>query len=70
MAAKFEFEDLKDVSSARALLQQGLRTNSQARLLWQEVRVVSISQPLNILPLMHRPLLVPGSIESCLLVLE
>ena len=37
MAAKFEFEDLKDVASARALLQQGLRANSQDRLLWREV---------------------------------
>ena len=37
MAAKFEFEDLKDVSSARALLQQGLRANSRAPLLWREV---------------------------------
>ena len=37
MAAKFEFEDLKDVSSARVLLQQGLRANPTSKHLWTEV---------------------------------
>ena len=37
MAAKFEFEDLKDVSSARVLLQQGLRANPTSKHLWIEV---------------------------------
>ncbi|XP_064406834.1 U3 small nucleolar RNA-associated protein 6 homolog [Halichondria panicea] len=36
MAAKFEFEDMKDMSSARSLLQQGLRTNPQSKHLWIE----------------------------------
>lgn len=36
-AAKYQFEDLKDVSSARALLQQGLRANTSSQKLWLEV---------------------------------
>lgn len=39
MAAKFEFEELKDVAAARALLQQGLRVNSTTHQLWHEVCV-------------------------------
>ena len=37
MAAKFEFEEQKDVSSARVLLQQGLRANPCSKHLWLEV---------------------------------
>ena len=37
MAAKFEFEEMKDVSAARALIQQGLRANSDSKQLWLEV---------------------------------
>ena len=39
MAAKFEFEEVKDVAAARALLQQGLRANSTSHQLWHEVCV-------------------------------
>ncbi len=42
MAAKFQLEDLNDVSSARSLLQQGLRVNSTSQHLWQEVRAGSL----------------------------
>ena len=42
MAAKFEFEELKDVSSARTLLQQGLRANPESKHLWLEVGLVCI----------------------------
>ena len=38
MAAKFEFEELKDVFAARTLIQQGLRANSDSKHLWREVR--------------------------------
>ena len=37
MAAKFELEELNDVSAARVLIQQGLRANSDSKLLWLEV---------------------------------
>jgi len=39
MAAKFQMEDLNDSSSARSLLQQGLRVNGSSQHLWLEVRV-------------------------------
>ena len=39
MAAKFEFEEQKDVSSARVLLQQGLRANPCSKHLWIEVGI-------------------------------
>ncbi len=38
MAAKFQFEDLKDVTAARSLLQQGLRANQTSKHIWLEVR--------------------------------
>ena len=37
MAAKFEFEEQKNTSSARTLLQQGLRANPESKHLWLEV---------------------------------
>lgn len=37
MAAKFEMEELNDVSAARVLIQQGLRANSDSKHLWLEV---------------------------------
>ena len=37
MAAKFELEELNDVSAARVLIQQGLRANSDSKHLWLEV---------------------------------
>ena len=40
MAAKFEFEELKDVSAARTLLQRGLRANSDSKHLWLEVSLI------------------------------
>lgn len=40
MAAKFQFEDMKDVSSARSLLQQGLRVNPHSKHLWIEVCIL------------------------------
>lgn len=41
MAAKFQFETMKDVSSARSLFQQGLRANASSQHLWLEVSVVT-----------------------------
>ena len=40
MAAKFEFETMKNTSSARALLQQGIRANPDCKHLWTEVPIV------------------------------
>ena len=37
MAAKFEFETMKNASSSRALLQQGIRANPESKHLWMEV---------------------------------
>lgn len=37
MAAKFELEELNDVPAARVLILQGLRANSDSKLLWLEV---------------------------------
>ena len=37
MAAKFEFESMKNTSSARALLQQGIRANPESKHLWMEL---------------------------------
>lgn len=42
MAAKFEFETMKNASSARALLQQGIRANPDSKLLWTEVFLVEM----------------------------
>jgi U3 small nucleolar RNA-associated protein 6 len=36
MAAKFEFEDRKDVNASRSLFQQGLRVNRSSKKLWIE----------------------------------
>ncbi|KAI8847736.1 U3 small nucleolar RNA-associated protein 6-domain-containing protein [Chytridium lagenaria] len=36
LAAKWEFEDNADMTSARVLLQRGLRVNSDAKTLWHE----------------------------------
>lgn len=45
MAAKFEFEELKNVSAARTLIQQGLRVNSESKHLWLEVKLLVLSPP-------------------------
>ncbi|KAL5473165.1 hypothetical protein EMCRGX_G027613 [Ephydatia muelleri] len=37
MAAKFEFETMKNASSSRALLQQGIRANPESKHLWMEL---------------------------------
>ena len=37
MAAKFELEELNDISAARVVIQQGLRANSNSKHLWLEV---------------------------------
>ena len=42
MAAKFELEELNDVSAARVLIQQGLRSNSDSKHLWLEVSSQSV----------------------------
>ena len=34
MAAKFELEELNDISATRVLIQQGLRSNSDSKQLW------------------------------------
>ena len=41
MAAKFQFETMKDVSSARTLFQQGLRANDSSQHLWLEVSLAT-----------------------------
>ena len=38
MAAKFQFEDQHDPSSARSTMQRGLRSNPSSTHLWLEVR--------------------------------
>ena len=37
MAAKFELDELNDVSAGRVVIQQGLRANSNSKHLWLEV---------------------------------
>ena len=39
MASKFEFETQKDVSGARSILQQGIRSNPNIPKLWLEVHI-------------------------------
>ena len=43
MAAKWEFEDNKNVPNCRALFQRGLRVNSASKQLWLEVHFVQFS---------------------------
>lgn len=38
MAAKWEFEENKNIPNSRSLLQRGLRVNSSSQQLWLEVR--------------------------------
>ena len=40
MAAKFELEELNDISAARVVIQQGLRANSNSKHLWLEVSLL------------------------------
>ena len=45
MAAKFELEELNDVSAARVVIQQGLRANSNSKHLWLEVSLIIFITP-------------------------
>ena len=38
LAAKFEFEDMNDMETARCVLHQGLRSNPHSKKLWLEVQ--------------------------------
>lgn len=42
MAAKWEFEENKNIPNSRSLLQRGLRVNSSSQQLWLEVRCTRI----------------------------